>query len=91
MQPIVVRYAHSNQKWTVEVSGHGRKLSATASTIVEAKDRADHLVKDISSSLPGTPIVVHLIDGSAIEFTRAYLSALLFVSTDDRRPNSERD
>jgi hypothetical protein len=65
----------------VTVSGHGREFAATASQIIEARELANEFVAEISSELEIKPIVVHLLDGSAAEFTRAYLAARLFGTT----------
>jgi hypothetical protein len=96
MQPIVVRYTRTDTTWTVTASGYGRDLGATTSGIIEARDRADELVKEITSTFEGTPIVVHLLDDSAIEFTQAYLAERLFLSprtetSDVDRPESSSD
>lgn len=96
MQPIVVRYTRTGTTWTVTASGYGRDLGASTSGIIEARDRADELVEEITSSVEGTPIVVHLLDESAVEFTRAYLAQRLFFSprgetSDVDRPESSPD
>ena len=88
MQPIVVRYTRTDTTWTVTASGYGRDLNATTSGIIEARDRADELVEEITSSFEGTPIVVHLLDESAIEFTRAYLAEQLSSHRAPRHPKS---
>jgi hypothetical protein len=94
MQPIVVRYRRRDTTWMVTVSGHGRELAATASRIIEARELANEFVAEISSELEIKPIVVHLLDGSAVEFTRAYIAARLFDTTpmkiSDATPNANK-
>lgn len=77
MQPLVARYARSGSEWVVVVSGEGKALSATASGIVQARGLADQLVAKIVSKTQDNPIVLHLLNDSALEFTRAYLAARL--------------
>lgn len=90
MQPIVARYARSGSDWVVVVSGEGKALSATASGIVQARGLADQLVAKIVSKPRKDLIVVHLLNDSALEFTRAYLTARL-AGTETTQPTaSER-
>lgn len=94
MQPIVVRYRRRGKTWLVTVSGHGSELAASASRILEARKLADEFVDTISAELEIKPIVVHLLDNSAVEFTRAYLAARLFGTTpikiSDATPNANK-
>nr|WP_243852428.1 hypothetical protein [Saccharomonospora amisosensis] len=69
-------YAQDKDDWTVTVTGLDRKLSGKAPGIIAARDRADQLVEKLVPE--GTrPTVVHLLNGSALEFTSAYIAARL--------------
>lgn len=68
-------YEQEDDDWTIAVSGRGTRLTATAPGIIAARDRTDQLVEKI---LPeGKATVVHLLNGSALEFTAAYITARL--------------
>lgn len=72
--PIEANYVPDGGDWTVTVSRHGERLTGTAPGIIAARDRADQLVEELA---PGEEkrIVVHLLNGDALEFTTAYLTA----------------
>ena len=76
MEPIEVNYRSDDGDWAVTVTGLGKTLTATAPGIIAARDRADQLVDKLT---PGESrrTVVHRLDGSAVEFTTAYLNARL--------------
>ncbi|WP_019808103.1 hypothetical protein, partial [Saccharomonospora halophila] len=76
MQTVTATYARTEENWTVRVSGLGRELDAEASGIIAARDRADQLVDELASG-GEQPTVVHLIEGSAVEFTSTYMAARL--------------
>jgi hypothetical protein len=75
-EPIVASYVRENDDWAVTVSGRGKELTGKASGIVGARERADELVKDLGSDAEGAT-VVHLLNGSALEFTSTYMTARL--------------
>ncbi|WP_396287039.1 hypothetical protein [Amycolatopsis sp. PS_44_ISF1] len=75
METITATYRHDDEDWTITVSGLGRELSAKAPGIIAARDRADQLVDQVAPD--GRPTVVHLLNGSALEFTSTYMTARL--------------
>lgn len=73
---ITATYAQDNDDWSITVAGLGQEFTAKAPGIIAARDRADQLVE----KLPGADkqlTVVHLLNGSALEFTSAYMTARL--------------
>ncbi|WP_407655565.1 hypothetical protein [Amycolatopsis rhabdoformis] len=75
METITATYAHDNDDWTITVSGRGEARTAKAPGIIAARDRADQLVDELAPE--GRPTVVHLLNGSALEFTSSYMAARL--------------
>jgi len=75
--PIEVNYTPDGDDWTVAVKGRGKTLTARAPGLIAARDRADQLVEKITPDEPGHKTVVHLLNGDAVEFTTAYLTARL--------------
>lgn len=75
--PIEVNYTPDGDDWTVAVKGRGQTLTARAPGLIAARDRADQLVEKIAPDEPGHKTVVHLLNGDAVEFTTAYLTARL--------------
>lgn len=76
MQTITAKYVQRDEDWTVTVSGLSKTLNGEASGIIAARDRADQLVEQLAGE--GTPpTVVHLLNGSAYEFTSTYMTARL--------------
>lgn len=75
VETITATYAHENDDWTITVSGRGKKVSAKAPGIIAARDRADQLVEQVAPN--ERPTVVHLLNGSALEFTSTYMAARL--------------
>ncbi|MCP2269617.1 hypothetical protein [Actinokineospora diospyrosa] len=75
-EPIVANYTAQGSDWTVEVKAKGQSKSATAADLVTARERADELVEEL---LDGDKkrTVVHTLDGDAVSFTAAYLTARL--------------
>jgi hypothetical protein len=74
-EPITAMYVQSEDDWTITVSGREEQRSAKAADIVAARDRADELVRELTAD--GRPTVVHLLNGSALDFTEAYMTAKL--------------
>ncbi|HET9143244.1 hypothetical protein [Actinophytocola sp.] len=72
--PIEANYVPDGDDWTVTITGRGRQLSGKAPGIIAARDRTDQLVEELT---PGEEhrTVVHLLNGDALEFTTAYLTA----------------
>lgn len=74
-EPITAVYVQEDDDWTITVSGLGKKLTARAPGIIAARDTTDQLVDKIV--VEGRPTVVHLLNGSALAFTSAYMTARL--------------
>jgi Fe-S cluster assembly iron-binding protein IscA len=72
---ITASYNHEEDQFRVVVTGHGQSRTGTSSDVVTARELADRLVAQIAPSAGATPVVVHLLDGSAIAFTNALLTA----------------
>jgi hypothetical protein len=72
--PIEAYYVPDGDDWTVTISGRGKQLTGKAPGIIAARDRTDQLVEELA---PGEEhrTVVHLLNGDALEFTTAYLTA----------------
>ncbi|WP_212757311.1 hypothetical protein [Saccharomonospora sp.] len=88
VQTITAQYVRRDGDWTVTVSGLGKTLNGEASGLIAARDRADQLVEQLVPE--GTqPTVVHLLNGSAYEFTSAYMTARLSRTTEDRTETAE--
>jgi hypothetical protein len=86
--PIEVNYTPDGDDWTVAVKGRGQTLTGRAPGLIAARDRADQLVEKIAPDEPGHKTVVHLLNGDAVEFTTAYLTARL-AKTDPDEPAEE--
>ncbi len=80
VDPITATYAHDDADWTITVSGLGRELTDRAPGIIAARDRADQLVEKVAPERGGRT-VVHLLNGSAFDFTAAYIEARLTTSS----------
>jgi hypothetical protein len=80
-EPIEVNYEPEGEDWQVTVTGRGQTLRGTAPGLIAARDRADQLVEKL---VPGEENrrVVHLLNGDALAFTSAYLSARLAKPTE---------
>src|SRR3954447_8995372 len=74
-EPIVATYGQDEDDWVITVSRHGKELTARAPGIIAARDRADQLVEELGGE--GRNTVVHLINGSALDFTSTYMTARL--------------
>jgi len=74
--PIMATYVRENDDWAITVSGQGKELTARAPGIIAARDRTDQLVDKLGPGAKGAT-VVHLLNGSALEFTSMYMTARL--------------
>jgi hypothetical protein len=72
--PIEANYVPDGDDWTITVSGRGKKLSAKAPGIIAARDRTDQLAEQIAPDEEHRT-VVHMLNGDAVQFTTAYLTA----------------
>lgn len=86
--PIEAHYTPDGDDWTVAVKGRGRTLTGRAPGLIAARDRADQLVEQIAPEESGRKTVVHLLNGDAVEFTTAYLTARL-ARTEEPAPAEE--
>ena len=75
-EPITAIYVQEDDDWTVTVAGQGKTLSGRAPGIIAARDSVDQLVEKLGADAKGAT-VVHLLNGSALEFTAAYMTARL--------------
>lgn len=80
--PIEVNYVPDGDDWQVTVSGRGQRLTGRAPGLIAARDRADQLVEKVAPE-EKFRTVVHLLNGDALEFTTAYLTARLSKSSDE--------
>ncbi|ASR39642.1 hypothetical protein BAY61_25100 [Prauserella marina] len=76
VQAITATYVQEEDDWTITVAGLGKELKGRAPGIIAARDRADQLVEKLVPD-GNSPTVVHLLRGSALEFTTAYMTARL--------------
>lgn len=75
VETITATYVQEDADWAITVSGNGKELTARAPGIIAARDRADQLVEELGADAKAT--VVHLLNGSALEFTSTYMTARL--------------
>ncbi|WP_410670811.1 hypothetical protein [Amycolatopsis sp. cmx-4-68] len=75
VEAITATYVQEDADWAIKVSGRGKELTARAPGIIAARDRADQLVEELGGE--GKTTVVHLLNGSALDFTSAYMTARL--------------
>jgi hypothetical protein len=75
VEAITATYVQDDADWAITVSGRGKELTARAPGIIAARDRADQLVEELAGEAKTT--VVHLLNGSALDFTSAYMTARL--------------
>jgi hypothetical protein len=73
-EPIQANYVPDGDDWTITVSGRGKQLTASAPGIIAARDRTDQLVEELAPN-EEYRTVVHLLNGDAVQFTTAYLTA----------------
>ena len=74
--PIEVNYIPDGDDWTVTAKGRGQTLTGRAPGLIAARDRADQLVEKLAPDEEHRT-VVHLLNGDAVDFTTAYLTARL--------------
>ncbi|OLF11533.1 hypothetical protein BLA60_11255 [Actinophytocola xinjiangensis] len=75
-EAIEVNYEPDGDDWKVTVNGKGQQKRGKATGLIAARDRADQLVAKIEPA-EQRRTVVHLLNGDALAFTSAYLSARL--------------
>lgn len=75
-EPIEANYKPDGDDWTITVSGRGKQLTARAPGIIAARDRTDQLAEQLAPDEEHRT-VVHLLNGDALQFTSAYLTARL--------------
>ncbi|MFL6122854.1 hypothetical protein [Actinophytocola sp.] len=75
--PIEAHYTPDGDDWAIAVKGRGRTLTGRAPGLIAARDRADQLAEELASDDVGRRTVVHMLNGDAVEFTTAYLTARL--------------
>ncbi|WP_240687319.1 hypothetical protein [Amycolatopsis suaedae] len=75
-ETITAVYVQDDEDWTITVTGLGKEMTARAPGIIAARDTADQLVEKITGEKQPVT-VVHLLGGSALEFTTAYMTARL--------------
>lgn len=76
MKAITASYQEHDDEWSVTVAGMGQELTEHAPGIIAARDQAEQLVDSLKPE-DGETAVVHLLHGSALEFTTAYMTARL--------------
>src|ERR1044072_5556116 len=76
MEPIEANYVPDGDDWTITIVGRGKKLTAAAPGLIAPRCRADQMVAELAGTEKHRT-VVHRLDGDALEFTTAYLSARL--------------
>jgi outer membrane biosynthesis protein TonB len=87
--PIEAHYTPDGDDWKVAVKGRGRTLTGRAPGLIAARDRADQLVEQLVPQEPGHRTVVHMLNGDALEFTEAYLTARLARTEPAETPQPE--
>ncbi|QWF82609.1 hypothetical protein [Amycolatopsis sp. CA-230715] len=87
VEPITAIYAQEDDEWAITVAGLGKKVTAKAPGIIAARDRVDQLVEQLVPE--GKATVVHLLNGSALEFTTAYMTARL--TKPEATPSADED
>ncbi|MDV6011871.1 hypothetical protein [Haloechinothrix sp. LS1_15] len=74
VEPITANYVEESEDWSVTVTGVGRELSARAPGLIAARDRAEQLVDKLEPDQEKRA-VVHMLNGSAVDFTVKYMEA----------------
>lgn len=90
MEAITANYVEHADDWSVTVTGRGEEWSEHAPGIIAARDRAEQLIESLKSATAETA-VVHLLRGSALEFTTTYMTARLSRDTSDGATTSNED
>jgi hypothetical protein len=75
-EPIEANYEPDGDDWSITVTGRGKQLTAKAPGIIAARDRTDQLAEQLAPDEEHRT-VVHLLNGDAVQFTTAYLTARL--------------
>ena len=75
VEAVTATYVQEDADWAITVSGRGKELTDRAPGIIAARDRADQLVEELGGE--GRNTVVHLLNGSALDFTQTYMTARL--------------
>ncbi|MTD58393.1 hypothetical protein [Amycolatopsis pithecellobii] len=75
-EPIMASYVQEDDDWAITVAGQGKTLKGRAPGIIAARDNVDQLVESLGPDAKSAT-VVHLLNGSALEFTAAYMTARL--------------
>lgn len=88
MEAITANYAEHADDWSVTVTGRGEELTEHAPGIIAARDRAEQLIESLKPET-GDIAVVHLLRGSALEFTTAYMTARLGRETGEGATDSD--
>jgi outer membrane biosynthesis protein TonB len=84
-EAIEANYVPDGDDWTITITGRGKTLTAKAPGIIAARDRTDQLVEQLAPE-EKTRTVVHLLNGDAVEFTTAYLTARMTKSEPPAEP-----
>ncbi|MCT2588051.1 hypothetical protein [Actinophytocola gossypii] len=84
-ESIEVNYVPDGDDWQITVTGVGETREATATSLVTAREQAEELVAELVSEEAGRT-VVHLLNGDALAFTSAYLSARLARPEESTQP-----
>lgn len=84
-EAITVSYVEHEDDWSVTVSGLGEERTEHAPGIIAARDAADQIIDSIKPAEEESA-VVHLLNGSALDFTTAYMTARL-----DRTENVDQE
>ncbi|WP_037345070.1 hypothetical protein [Sciscionella sediminilitoris] len=79
-EPITINYTRDGDDWKLTATRAEEELSASATGLIAARDKADQLVEKLAAG-EGEKTVVHLLDGDAFAFTDAYLHARLTTGT----------
>jgi hypothetical protein len=78
---ITVTYMESSGEWRVSLTASDKVFTTRAADLLDARGRVDRLIGKLAKEgISGTS--VHMIDGSAVAFTRAYLTAKFQISED---------
>lgn len=92
VEAITATYAEHDDDWSVTVTGMGEELTEHAPGIIAARDQADQLIESLKpADGDNEAVVVHLLRGSALEFTTAYMTARLSRTTPRQAPEDEQD
>jgi hypothetical protein len=86
-EAIEANYVPDGDDWTITITGRGKTLTAKAPGIIAARDRTDQLVEQLAPD-EKTRTVVHLLNGDAVEFTTAYLTARMTKSEPEPEPEA---